>query len=167
MKTTSPSLSVDSTAARSPDRSMAGPLVMRSGAPSSAATIIAIVVLPRPGGPASSTWSGGRPRRRALVRISDSCSRTRAWPVNSVSRLGRSAVSMARSSASASGDTMSPPPWTRRASSASSAWRRVSSPVIALLPAQLAQGGPQHSSAAMAWSASLAGQPRLTRPDCT
>src|ERR1700747_51839 len=63
MKITSPSLSVDSTAARSPERSMAGPLVMRSGAPSSAATIIAIVVLPRPGGPASSTGAGGRPPR--------------------------------------------------------------------------------------------------------
>ena len=59
MKTTSPSCRVDSTAARSPDRSIAGPLVIRSGAPSSAAMIIAIVVLPRPGGPESSTWSGG------------------------------------------------------------------------------------------------------------
>ena len=39
---------------------MAGPLVMRSGAPSSAAMIIAIVVLPRPGGPESRMWSGGR-----------------------------------------------------------------------------------------------------------
>ena len=37
---------------------MAGPLVIRSGAPSSAAMIIANVVLPRPGGPDSSTWSG-------------------------------------------------------------------------------------------------------------
>ena len=55
MKTTSPSCSVDSTAARSPERSIAGPLVIRSGAPSSAAMIIAIVVLPRPGGPDSST----------------------------------------------------------------------------------------------------------------
>ena len=55
MKTTSPSLSVDSTAARSPARSIAGPLVIRSGAPSSAAMIIAIVVLPRPGGPDIST----------------------------------------------------------------------------------------------------------------
>src|SRR4029077_16494892 len=93
----------------------------------------------------SSTWSGGRPRRRALVRISESCSRTRAWPVNSVSRLGRSALSITRSSASASGDTISSPWCPRRAaSSASSARRRVSSPVIALLLAQLAQGGPQH-----------------------
>ena len=58
MKTTSPSCSVESTAARSPDRSIAGPLVIRIGVPSSAAMIIAIVVLPRPGGPESSTWSG-------------------------------------------------------------------------------------------------------------
>ncbi len=54
MNTTSPSLRVDKMAARSPDRSMAGPLVMRIGAPSSAATIMAMVVLPRPGGPDSS-----------------------------------------------------------------------------------------------------------------
>ena len=56
---------------------MAGPLVMRSGAPSSAATIIARVVLPSPGGPDSSTWSGGRPRAawRASSTI-ESCSRT-------------------------------------------------------------------------------------------
>ncbi len=55
MKTTSPSLSVDRIAARSPARSIAGPLVTRSGAPSSAAMIMASVVLPSPGGPDSST----------------------------------------------------------------------------------------------------------------
>ena len=130
MKTTSPSLRVDKIAARSPERSMAGPLVMRIGAPSSAATIIAIVVLPRPGGPASSTWSGGRPRRSALCKISDSCSRTRAWPVNSVSRLGRSALSIMRSSASASADTIASVSRSirprRAASSASSALARES-----------------------------------------
>src|SRR2546423_1872977 len=64
MKTTSPSPRVESTAARSPDRSMAGPLVIRSGAPSSAAMIMAMVGLPSPGGPDSSTWSGGLPPRR-------------------------------------------------------------------------------------------------------
>ena len=105
MKTTSPSCRVDSTAARSPDRSIAGPLVIRSGAPSSAAMIIAIVVLPRPGGPDSSTWSGGRPRRSALCSSRVSCSRTRAWPTKSSRRLGRSAPSIARSSLSASGET--------------------------------------------------------------
>ena len=59
---TSPSSSEDSTAARSPACWIAGPLVTRSGAPSSCATIIASVVLPRPGGPDSRTWSGARPR---------------------------------------------------------------------------------------------------------
>ena len=42
---------------------MAGPAVIRIGAPISAAMIIASVVLPRPGGPDSSTWSAGAPRR--------------------------------------------------------------------------------------------------------
>jgi hypothetical protein len=55
MNTTSPSPRVDSTAARSPARSMAGPLVIRIGVPSSAAMIMAMVVLPSPGGPDSST----------------------------------------------------------------------------------------------------------------
>src|SRR5437763_429380 len=41
---------------------MAGPDVIRNGAPSSAARIIASVVLPSPGEPDSRTWSGGRPR---------------------------------------------------------------------------------------------------------
>ena len=36
-------------------------------APSSAATIIARLVLPRPGGPESRTWSGGSPRRRGAL----------------------------------------------------------------------------------------------------
>ena len=49
-------------AARSPACWIAGPLVMRIGAPISAAMIIASVVLPRPGGPESRTWSGGRAR---------------------------------------------------------------------------------------------------------
>ena len=41
----------------SPLRSSAGPAVCTNGASSSAATIWASDVLPRPGGPASSTWS--------------------------------------------------------------------------------------------------------------
>ena len=44
-----------------------GPLVTRSGAPISAAMIIASVVLPSPGGPESSTWSGALPRPRGGV----------------------------------------------------------------------------------------------------
>ena len=62
---------------------MAGPLVSRSGAPISAAMIIASVVLPSPGGPDSSTWSGARPRRRAASSTRPSCSRTRSWPMTS------------------------------------------------------------------------------------
>ena len=80
---------------------------MRSGTPSSAAMIMARVVLPSPGAPLISTWSGGRLRRSALCSTSESCSRTRAWPMNSSSRLGRSAASISCSSPSASGDTRS------------------------------------------------------------
>src|SRR4051812_12021677 len=106
-KSTSPSANVDSSAARSPARSMAGPLVMRSGAPSSAATIIAIVVLPSPGGPDSRMWSGGRPRRRAPSRMRESCSRTRSCPMNSSRLRGRRAASITRSSLPAYGETIS------------------------------------------------------------
>ena len=56
-------MSEDSTAARSPACWIAGPLVMRMGRSSSVPMSIARVVLPRPGGPESSTWSGGVPRR--------------------------------------------------------------------------------------------------------
>ena len=59
---TSPSLTDDKIAAKSPACCTAGPLVIRSGASISAAMIIAIVVLPRPGGPHRSTWSATRPR---------------------------------------------------------------------------------------------------------
>ena len=55
--------------ARSPACWIAGPLVIRSGAESWWAMIIAIVVLPSPGGPDSSTWSGVRPRATAASSI--------------------------------------------------------------------------------------------------
>jgi hypothetical protein len=51
MKSTSPASRFESSAARSPGRSTAGPLVARNWAPSSTATIRASEVLPRPGGP--------------------------------------------------------------------------------------------------------------------
>ena len=63
---TSPSLTDDKIAARSPACCTAGPLVIRSGPSISAAMIIAIVVLPRPGGPHRSTWSATRPRAGRL-----------------------------------------------------------------------------------------------------
>ena len=57
MNSTSPSSSLVRIAARSPARSSAGPDVMCSCTPISAATMPASVVLPRPGGPANSRWS--------------------------------------------------------------------------------------------------------------
>ena len=60
MNSTSPGVRLDSSAARSPACWIAGPLDMRSGRPLSCATIIASVVLPSPGGPASRMWSGVR-----------------------------------------------------------------------------------------------------------
>ena len=86
------------------DRRAAGD---RSGAPSSAATIIAIAVLPSPVGPDSSTWSVAG-RAQARCRISDSAAHL-AGPTNSLSRLGRSAPSMSRSSASAAWRRTLPP----------------------------------------------------------
>ena len=56
-------------AARSPARSSAGPEVMCSCTPISAATMPASVVLPSPGGPANSRWSAAWPRRRAASRM--------------------------------------------------------------------------------------------------
>src|SRR6476661_6626819 len=89
-------------AARSPACVMAGPLVSRNGAVISLAMIMASVVLPRPGGPESSTWSGARPRRRAASSTSPSWARTRDCPTTSSRVRGRRAASTARSSPSAS-----------------------------------------------------------------
>ena len=65
MKNTEPGSSAVRNAAMSALRSSAGPAVCTNGASSSAAMICASEVLPRPGGPASRTWSSGSPRRRA------------------------------------------------------------------------------------------------------
>ena len=61
-------------AARSPVRSMAGPLVVLMLAPSSFATTVASVVLPRPGGPLNRMWSAASPRACAasIMIASDS-----------------------------------------------------------------------------------------------
>ncbi len=96
-----PRSSEDSIAARSPACWMAGPLVTRSGAPSSCATIIASVVLPSPGGPESRTWSGAWPRPRAASSTSDELLADDALPDELVEPRGRSAASTARSSSSA------------------------------------------------------------------
>ena len=58
MNSTSPASSELSIEAKSPACWIAGPDVMRIGTSSSLATIIANVVLPNPGGPASRMWSG-------------------------------------------------------------------------------------------------------------
>ena len=103
INSTSPSIRLESMAARSPARSRAGPEVMRSELPSSWAMIIAMVVLPNPGGPANSTWSGATPRERAPPNTRSSCVRTFGWPMNSSSDLGRSEVSMSDSPADCCG----------------------------------------------------------------
>ena len=54
--------------ARSPARAIIGPAVRRRPAPISRATMCASVVLPRPGGPVSRTWSSGSPRSRGPPR---------------------------------------------------------------------------------------------------
>ena len=84
-------------AARSPALASTGPEVARKFTPSSRATIWARVVLPRPGGPNSSTWSSASPRPRAAsmktLRLALACS----WPTNSARVWGRSALSVAAS----------------------------------------------------------------------
>ena len=62
MNSTPPSSRFVRIAARSPARSSAGPLVGCMRAPISVAMMPASVVLPRPGGPANSTWSTAWPR---------------------------------------------------------------------------------------------------------
>src|SRR4051812_32085908 len=60
-----------------------------NGTASSAATICARLVLPRPGGPASRTWSSASPRPFAASMKISSCSLTRGCPTNSDSLRGR------------------------------------------------------------------------------
>ncbi len=67
-------------AARSPVRSMAGPLVVLMFAPSSLATTAASVVLPRPGGPENRMWSTTSPRACAAPMRMASDSLIFVWP---------------------------------------------------------------------------------------
>ena len=67
MNSTSFSLRLVKMAARSPERSIAGPLVSLMETPSSAAMMCASVVLPSPGGPYKSTWSSASPRLLAAA----------------------------------------------------------------------------------------------------
>jgi hypothetical protein len=84
-------------AARSLGFSSTGPEVWRRLTPSSAAMMWLSVVLPRPGGPNSSTWSSASARCRAAPMKISSCSRALTWPTYSCSALGRSARSIASS----------------------------------------------------------------------
>src|SRR5436305_1768576 len=98
MNSTSRSSRLVSRAARSPAFAITGPEVARKFTPSSRETICAIVVLPSPGGPTSSTWSSASLRARAASMNTDRLARACCWPMNSDSRCGRSEVSAASSS---------------------------------------------------------------------
>src|SRR5215211_117920 len=102
MKRTSRSSSPVRIAAMSPLRSITGPATVRMPTPSSFRTMKASDVLPRPGGPASRTWSSASPRPFAASSAIDSCSFTRGWPTKSASVFGRSDRSSSTSSGSSS-----------------------------------------------------------------
>ena len=82
------SLRLVSSAARSPGFSMAGPEVTRRLTPISLAMMPESVVLPRPGGPWSSTWSRGSPRSLAASMKIERFSLAFSWPMYSVSVSG-------------------------------------------------------------------------------
>ena len=81
MNSTSWRCSVVRIAARSPGRSITGPDEAFIETPSSLAMTCASVVLPRPGGPETSTWSSASPRWRAAAIATCRFSRTRSWPM--------------------------------------------------------------------------------------
>src|SRR3990167_2487702 len=117
MNSTSLASRLVSSAARSRGFSSTGPLVWRRFTPSSCAMMCESVVLPRPGGPNSKTWSSASLRFLAAPMKISSCSRTFTWPTYSSSSLGRSARSIASSLGDAgAADT------TRGAGAKSSVW---------------------------------------------
>ena len=81
MKKTSPSPRLVRIAARSPLRSIAGPLVPVTRVPISLAMMLASVVLPRPGGPCRSTWSSASPRWSAALMEISKFFLTWIWPM--------------------------------------------------------------------------------------
>src|SRR5579871_418381 len=97
MNKTSPSSRLVKSPARSAAFSMVGPLVLLIFAPMALAMMLAIVVLPRPGGPLSRTWSMGSPRCLAAVTVISRRSLTLACPVKSEKREGRRVISSAAS----------------------------------------------------------------------
>ena len=109
MNRTSPSFKSVSNAARSPGRARTGPDVTRSPTPSSAATIPANDVFPRPGGPAKRRWSTAWPRCFAASRTIRRCSTRSGCPTNSSKFFGRRVASSRSSLAVTTGVTTSPP----------------------------------------------------------
>ena len=87
-------------------RSRRGPALVLMGTFNSLAMICARVVLPRPGGPYSRTWSRASPRLRAASRAIAMFSLTRFWPMYSSRRLGRTLASMRASSSQGAPETM-------------------------------------------------------------
>src|SRR5258706_1917406 len=89
MKSTSFGSRLVRIAARSPGRSSTGPEVERRLTPISRARMCARVVLPRPGGPNSSTWSSASPRPRAAWMKISNWPRILSWPTYSARVAGR------------------------------------------------------------------------------
>jgi hypothetical protein len=83
MNSTSRSSRLVRSAARSPALAMTGPEVERKLTPISRAMICASVVLPRPGGPANSTWSSASPRDFAASMKTLRLDFCFDWPMNS------------------------------------------------------------------------------------
>ena len=106
MKRISFSFKLVSSAARSPCFSMAGPEVTRMFTFISFAMMVESVVLPRPGGPYSSTWSRFSPRIRAASMYTRRFSLALSWPMYSSSVLGRRENSVSASAPVYSGVTM-------------------------------------------------------------
>ena len=100
MKRTSDGSSAERIEARSPADCIAGPLDSFRVRSDSAATIMASVVLPRPGGPASRIWSALRLSFLAAAMTRESWSTTLCCPTNSLRSLGLRAASSSRSSRS-------------------------------------------------------------------
>src|SRR3954469_14277136 len=109
-------------------RSSAGPAVWTKSTSSSAATIWASEVLPRPGGPASRTWSSASPRAVAAWMATPSWALSASWPTNSSRRRGRRDTS-------SSSSARRPGVWMRSRLSAATPGVRIRSGVIGRPPA--------------------------------
>ena len=98
IKRTSPSSRLVRMAAKSPVRSIAGPLVVLICTPSSLATTVANVVFPKPGGPENKIWSTTSLRARAAPMRIERLSFTFFCPKYSSRHVGLKLRSRARSS---------------------------------------------------------------------